>query len=121
MQTLVLGGTENKTHTHTHRNTLITHILFLVCSRLEQVAVNGSHYTSNTPIITPVLIHTSGGLVVLVGVGSKALKKPNTLPPTPAHTHTHTAGRSGKTKATTGVLTLPEANSAAFISPLLLL
>lgn len=88
MQTLVLGGTENKTHTHTHRNTLITHILFLVCSRLEQAAVNGSHYTSNTPIITPVLIHTSGGLVVLVGVGSKALKKPNTLPPTPAHTHT---------------------------------
>ena len=104
MQTLVLGGTENK-HTHTHGNTLITHILLLVCSRLEQVwlsiVVNRGHYTSNASIITPVWIHTSG-FGCSVGVARRHKNQSDTC----THTHTHTASRSDKTKATADVLTL---------------
>lgn len=111
---------EQNTHTHTPKHSHHTHFVPRLqpvgagCGQRESLHFkHADHHPGSDPHL--------GGFGCSVGVGSKALKKPNTLPPTPAHTHTHTAGRSGKTKATAGVLTLPEANSAAFISPLLLL
>ncbi len=108
------------THTHTHT---CTHTLLLICSWLEQVwhstVVNWGHYISNTPIVTPVWIHTSFWVVLSVWLEAVKRAFKHT---TSEHLQTHSNGSQQlQNKAAADVLMVklfwdPKANTKPSLS-----